>query len=61
VSRRQPKVAQHIGKGYVGLEAFRMLINDPQFADSPMLLETPKGPDMREDVENLELLQSLIG
>jgi len=38
-----------------------MLINDPQFADSPMLLETPKGPDMREDVENLELLQSLIG
>jgi deoxyribonuclease-4 len=42
------------------LEAFRMLLNDPCFADLPMLLETPKGPDMREDVENLAVLRSLI-
>ena len=51
---------EHIGKGYVGLEAFRMLLNDPRFADLPMLLETPKGADMREDVENLAVLRGLI-
>jgi len=51
---------EQIGKGHVGLEAFRMLLNDPRFVDLPMLLETPKGPDMREDVENLAVLRSLI-
>jgi deoxyribonuclease-4 len=51
---------EHIGQGYLGLEAFRMLVNDPRFADLPMLLETPKGEDMREDVENLALLRSLM-
>ena len=51
---------EHIGKGYLGLEPFRMLLNDPRFAELPMLLETPKGPDMREDVENLAVLRSLI-
>jgi deoxyribonuclease-4 len=51
---------EHIGKGYVGLEAFRLLLNDPRFADRPMLLETPKGTDLSEDVENLAVLRSLI-
>ncbi|HEY64816.1 MAG TPA: deoxyribonuclease IV [Caldilineae bacterium] len=50
----------HIGQGYVGLEAFRLLINDPRFDGLPMLLETPKGPDMKEDIENLRVLRSLI-
>ena len=26
------------GKGFLGLEAFRMLVNDPRFAEMPMLL-----------------------
>jgi len=51
---------ERIGKGYVGLEAFRMLLNDPRLAHLPMLLETPKGQDLREDVEALALLRSLI-
>ncbi len=51
---------EHIGKGYLGLEPFRMLLNDPRFATLPMLLETPKSPDMHEDVENLAVLRSLI-
>lgn len=50
---------EHIGKGFIGLEAFRFLLNDPRFADRPMILETPKGPDMAEDVENLRVLRSL--
>jgi deoxyribonuclease-4 len=51
---------QHIGQGYIGLEGFRLLLNDPRFRGHPMLLETPKGPDMREDVENLAILRGLI-
>jgi deoxyribonuclease-4 len=30
-----------IGKGEIGLEAFRLLVNDPRFSDHPMVLETP--------------------
>lgn len=51
---------EHIGKGFIGIEAFRMLINDRRFWGLPMCLETPKGPDLKEDRENLELLRSLI-
>ena len=50
---------EHIGKGFIGVEAFRMLMNDPRFWGLPMCLETPKGPDLQEDRENLELLRSL--
>jgi deoxyribonuclease-4 len=49
-----------IGEGSVGLETFRLLLNDARFADRPMLLETPKDDDMHQDVENLALLRSLI-
>ena len=49
----------HIGKGEIGVEAFANLMQDKRFLDRPMVLETPKGPDMKEDVENLALLRSL--
>jgi deoxyribonuclease-4 len=52
---------EHIGKGQLGLEPFRLLLNDPRLAGLPGLLETPKGPDMQEDVENLSVLRSLLG
>ena len=51
---------EHIGKGHIGVEAFRLLMNDQRFWGIPMCLETPKGPDLKEDVENLTLLRSLI-
>ncbi len=51
----------HIGQGYIGLEAFRLLVNDPRFQAVPMIIETPKGDDMAEDIENLTLLRSLVG
>ena len=51
---------EHIGKGFIGVEAFRMLMNDQRFWGLPMCLETPKGPDLREDRENLTLLRSLL-
>jgi deoxyribonuclease-4 len=59
---------EHIGKGYLGLDTFRRLVNDPRFARVPMLLETPKGegkptgPIIADplDVANLEALRSLV-
>jgi deoxyribonuclease-4 len=51
---------EHIGKGFIGVEAFRLLMNDRRFWGLPMCLETPKGPDLKEDRENLTLLRGLI-
>jgi deoxyribonuclease IV len=33
---------EHIGEGFVGLDAFRRIVNDPRFQGLAMLLETPK-------------------
>jgi len=49
-----------IGKGRIGLEAFRYIVNDPRFANTPGCIETPKSDDLHEDVENLALLRSLL-
>jgi deoxyribonuclease IV len=51
---------EHIGKGTLGIEAFRMLLNDKRFTKLPMVLETPKDPDMKEDLMNLKVIKSLI-
>jgi deoxyribonuclease-4 len=51
---------EHIGKGKIGLAAFRLLLNDPRFKDISMILETPKGKTMREDKKNLSVLRKLI-
>jgi deoxyribonuclease-4 len=51
---------EHIGKGYIGLDAFRCVLRDARWQKVPMVLETPKGEEMREDVENLQMLRSLL-
>lgn len=51
---------EHIGKGEIGLKGFRLLLNDPRFQGHPMVLETPKGKDLKEDKKNLRVLRSLI-
>ena len=51
---------EHIGKGNIGLKGFKLLLNDPRFANHPMTLETPKGKDLHEDRENLKVLRSLM-
>lgn len=50
----------HIGQGKIGLEAFRHIVNDTRFKKHPACLETPKGPDLKEDIENLKTLRSLL-
>jgi deoxyribonuclease-4 len=61
---------EHIGKGCLGLEPFRRILNDPRFAGLPMLLETPKVDTAesrrRSDVDpldrrNLQTLRRLLG
>ncbi len=46
---------EHIGKGRIGLEAFRFIMQQPRFRKIPKVLETPKGKEMKEDVENMAL------
>ncbi len=52
---------QHLGQGYIGLDAFKFLVNFKPFEDVPFLLETEKSDDYHEDIENCSKLQSLIG
>lgn len=53
----------HIGRGTLGLEPFRHLVNDPRFEKIPMYLETPKGEEDGEELDtiNLRVLKGLIG
>jgi len=59
---------EHIGKGFVGLEPFRRLVNDGRFDRLPMLLETPKAEGKAKgaieidplDQRNLDTLRSLV-
>lgn len=47
---------EHIGRGRLGRNAFRRLINDPRFLGRPMILETPKGLDARgRDMDRVSL------
>ncbi len=47
-----------IGKGYIGLEGFRCLVNFPQFSNLPCILETPK-MTLSDDLRNLETIRQL--
>ncbi len=52
---------EHIGRGFIGREGFRFLINDPRLNHVPMVLETPKDEKtLAEDVMNLKTLRGLI-
>lgn len=53
---------EHIGRGYLGLEPFRHLLNDRRFRNIPMYLETPKGKEnnVELDVVNLATLRELV-
>lgn len=51
---------QHIGKGEIGLNGFRWILNDPRLTGVPKILETPKGKNLRMDRVNLGKLRRLI-
>ncbi len=51
---------EHIGKGKIGKEAFRHIVNDARFRRHPGCLETPKSADHHEDRKNLRVLRELM-
>ncbi len=51
---------EHIGKGHIGIEGFRNIVNDKRFSRVPMILETHKEEDLLDDIENLKVLRSLV-
>jgi deoxyribonuclease-4 len=53
---------EHIGRGRIGLECFRLFVNDPRLARVPKIIETPKEEGGREmDPVNLGVLRRLAG
>jgi len=51
---------EHIGDGQLGLDAFRLVLNDERFRGIPKLLETPKKVEHESDRRNLAMLRSLL-
>jgi deoxyribonuclease-4 len=51
----------NLGKGKIGLEAFRWIMKSKELAEIPKILETPKGKDLAEDVEAMALLRGFLG
>jgi len=52
---------EHIGEGYIGINLFKLLMNDKRFRDVPKIIETPKNKDGRDaDKMNLKRLRTLI-
>lgn len=50
---------EHIGKGKIGNEGFRILLSNPAFTDVPIILETPKKTE-RDDVMNLRRVKRML-
>jgi deoxyribonuclease-4 len=49
----------HIGKGHIGLEGFRNIVNHPLLNHLPGIMETPR-KDPKDDLRNMEVLRNLI-
>lgn len=50
---------EHIGKGAIGIEGFRAIINDKRLKNIPGLLETPVEQDPQDNIDNLNRLRAL--
>jgi len=56
---------EQIGLGYIGIDAFKYIMNDDRFSDIPKIIETPKGEpkgktDKDWDETNLKLLRQMV-
>ncbi|MCX5925533.1 MAG: deoxyribonuclease IV [Candidatus Dependentiae bacterium] len=50
---------ENIGKGKIGLNAFRLIINDKNLASVPKILETPK-TTLEDDRNNISIIEKLV-
>lgn len=48
---------EHIGEGFIGLDGFKVIVNDEFLKRLPFILETPKEGDM--DIINIQRLKNL--
>jgi deoxyribonuclease IV len=52
---------EHIGEGFIGIDAFKYIMNDSKLFHVPKILETPKIKDGKDmDIVNLKRLINLI-
>lgn len=51
---------EHIGQGHIGLDGFRLIMNDQNLAHIPKIIETPKEEDLSVDKHNLDTLKKLV-
>ncbi|KPJ78887.1 MAG: endonuclease IV [Deltaproteobacteria bacterium SG8_13] len=52
---------EHIGEGFIGLEAFRFVMQDSRLAAIPKIIETPKDAQRQDwDRKNLDRLRALL-
>jgi len=49
----------HIGKGYIGLEGFRNIVNHPLLTHLPGIMETPR-KHMKDDLRNMRVMRRLV-
>jgi len=50
----------HIGKGFIGKDGFSNIMNDKKLERVAKILETPKGKEQLEDLENVKTLLGLV-
>lgn len=48
----------HIGKGHIGLEGFRYIVNHPLLTRLPGIMETPRMSD-KDDISNMKIVRKL--
>lgn len=51
---------ENIGKGTIGLDEFKLLLNHPKLKHLPFIIETPGFDDNGPDKKNLDILKSLV-
>lgn len=51
---------ENLGQGKIGLDCFRWIMRSHQLAETPKILETPKGKDLKEDVIAINLLRNFV-
>ncbi|MBT3755507.1 MAG: deoxyribonuclease IV, partial [Candidatus Cloacimonetes bacterium] len=44
---------ESIGKGFIGIDAFRLLMSDSRFDDIPLILETPNSEIWADEIKLL--------
>jgi deoxyribonuclease-4 len=49
----------HIGKGCIGRDGFRRIVNHPALSALPGIMETPRKTD-RDDVMNMKIIRNLV-